>query len=99
MRGNLAPKNVNNIEIGQSARVNQLSYGFSKYGSLGGFVRSIAKNTTPSVNGGVLLNIWVECRSTKFPKSDEIPWIIPMMLVQVELTEKNEVVQIIYYNQ
>lgn len=86
VKANLSPQNINDVKVGQLARVNLLSYDFTRYGSLAGTVRSIAQNTTISENGEVFYNIWVECRSAKLSKSDEVPTIIPGMLVQVEIT-------------
>ena len=86
IKANLSPQNINNVRIGQHARVNLLSYDFTKYGSLSGVVRSIPKNTTTNENGDVFYNILVECKSTMLSKSDINPAIIPGMLVQVEIT-------------
>ena len=86
IKANLLPQNINNIKIGQPAKINLLSYDFTTYGSLRGAISSIAQNTTTSENGDVFYNIWIECTTTTLSKSKIEPEIIPGMLVQVEIT-------------
>lgn len=86
IKANLLPQNINNIKLGQPAKINLLSYDFTTYGSLRGAISSIAQNTTTSENGDVFYNIWIECTSTTLSKSKIEPEIIPGMLVQVEIT-------------
>ena len=86
IKANLLPQNINNIKLGQTAKINLLSYDFTTYGSLRGVISSIAQNTTTSKNGDVFYNIWIECTTTKLSKSKIKPEIIPGMLVQVEIT-------------
>ena len=86
IKANLLPQNINNIKLGQPAKINLLSYDFTTYGSLRGAISSIAQNTTTSENGDVFYNIWIECTTTKLSKSKIKPEIIPGMLVQVEIT-------------
>ncbi|MBL6758913.1 MAG: HlyD family type I secretion periplasmic adaptor subunit [Pelagibacteraceae bacterium] len=86
IKANLLPQNINNIKLGQPAKINLLSYDFTTYGSLRGAISSIAQNTTTSENGDVFYNIWIECTTTTLSKSKIEPEIIPGMLVQVEIT-------------
>jgi len=86
IKANLLPQNINNIKLGQPAKINLLSYDFTTYGSLRGAISSIAQNTTTSENGDVFYNIWIECTTTTLSKSKIKPEIIPGMLVQVEIT-------------
>ena len=64
IKANLLPQNINNIKLGQPAKINLLSYDFTTYGSLRGAISSIAQNTTTSENGDVFYNIWIECTTT-----------------------------------
>lgn len=86
IKANLLPQNINDIKLGQPAKINLLSYDFTTYGSLRGAISSIAQNTTTSENGDVFYNIWIECTTTTLSKSKIEPEIIPGMLVQVEIT-------------
>ena len=86
IKANLLPQNINNIKLGQPAKINLLSYDFTTYGSLRGAISSIAQNTTTSENGDVFYNIWIECTTKTLSKSKIEPEIIPGMLVQVEIT-------------
>lgn len=86
IKANLSPQNINNIKLGQPAKINLLSHDFTTYGSLRGAISSIAQNTTTSENGDVFYNIWIECTTTTLSKSKIEPETIPGMLVQVEIT-------------
>ena len=85
VRANLSPSDITDLKEGQNARIALLSYDFTVYGTIEGFVSEIAQNTSENDRGEVFYEIWVKSKNVRFSKSEVEPQILPGMLAQVEI--------------
>lgn len=85
VRANLSPSDITDLKEGQNARIALLSYDFTVYGTIEGFVSEIAQNTSENDRGEVFYEIWVKSKNVRFSKSEVKPQILPGMLAQVEI--------------
>lgn len=92
VRANLEPSDVTDLREGQSSRISLLSYDFTIYGTISGFISEIAQNTSENERGEIYYEIWVESRNVKFSKSSITPQILPGMLAQVEIIGKKRTI-------
>lgn len=92
VRANLSPSDITDLKEGQNARIALLSYDFTVYGTIEGFVSEIAQNTSENERGEIYYEIWVESRNVKFSKSNITPQILPGMLAQVEIIGKKRTI-------
>ena len=92
VRANLEPADVTDLREGQSSRISLLSYDFTIYGTISGFISEIAQNTSENERGEIYYEIWVESRNVKFSKSSITPQILPGMLAQVEIIGKKRTI-------
>ena len=60
VRANLEPSDVTDLREGQSSRISLLSYDFTIYGTISGFISEIAQNTSENERGEIYYEIWVE---------------------------------------
>ena len=90
VRANLSPSDITDLKEGQNARIALLSYDFTVYGTIEGFVSEIAQNTSENDRGEVFYEIWVKSKNVRFSKSEVEPQILPGMLAQVEIIGQKE---------
>ena len=90
IKGSLDPRDVSSVKIGQQARILLGAYDYTTYGNLKATVSSVAQNTTKLETGEVYYQVWLQCDSIRFTKSDVIPDIVPGMLVQIEIVGRKK---------